>query len=243
MNHDNDMSDTHTAAVPTPIRVLIVDDQELIRYGLRLVLEAEPDIVVVGEATNGEDAVHAALRLRPHLVLMDVRMPGLDGIEATKLLSQKLPATRVLVLTTYDLDEFAFGSLQAGAAGFLLKNTPPRELTTAIRTLIAGESVISPRITKKLIEFALPHLSRTPHDPSSQHEQDRDFVFSTLTEREQEIFLQVGLGLSNSEIAEKLHVSESTVKAHFGRILTKLGVTNRVQVVIRAYELGVVQAS
>lgn len=214
--------------------VLLVDDQELVRYGFRLVIEAEDDLFVVGEAGDGEEGVRAALRLRPDVILMDVRMPGLDGVEATRRISAELPDTRVLVLTTYDLDEFAFGALQAGAAGFLLKNTRPEELVEAIRTVRAGDSVVSPRITAKLIEVAVPHLHPGGDGPAHTD------ALGELTQREQEVFVLVGRGLTNTEIATQLFLSESTVKAHFGRILTKLGLTTRVQAVIRAYELGVV---
>ena len=214
-------------------RVLLVDDQELVRYGFRLVLEAEDDMLVVGDASDGDEAVHAARRLRPDVVLMDVRMPGIDGIEATRRILAELPDTRVLVLTTYDQDEFAFGALQAGAAGFLLKNTRPAELVAAVRTVQSGESIVSPRITAKLIEFAVPHL------PGGGADRDPG-ALAELTEREREVFLLVGRGLSNGEIADTLFLSESTVKAHFGRILGKLQLNSRVQAVILAYELGVV---
>lgn len=215
------------------IRVLLVDDQELIRYGLRLVLEAEDDIVVVGEAADGEEAVRAAARLTADVVLMDVRMPGMGGIEATRRITAGLPDTRVLVITTYDRDEFAFGALRAGAAGFLLKNAQPAELVAAIRTVMSGDAVVSPRITTKLIELAVPHLT-------GPHTSDADAELAVLSDRERDVFLQVGRGLTNTEIAHTLHLSESTVKAHFGRILTKLGLSSRVQTVILAYELGVV---
>jgi DNA-binding NarL/FixJ family response regulator len=214
-------------------RVLLVDDQELIRYGLRLVLDAESDIEVVAEASDGEEALRAARRLSPDVVLMDVRMPGMDGIEATTQMTRTLPGTRVLVLTTYDRDEFAFGALQAGAAGFLLKNTRPAELVAAVRTVMTGDAVVSPRITAKLIEVAVPHLSG-PGRP------EREDGLAALSEREREVFGLVGRGLTNTEIAQALHLSESTVKAHFGRILVKLDLGNRVHAVIRAYELGVV---
>lgn len=223
-----------TPDAPTDrIRVLIADDQELVRYGLRLVLEAEEDVHVVGEAADGASAVEAAIALTPDVILMDVRMPGIDGIRATQDLAARLPRTRVLVLTTYDLDEFAFGALQAGAAGFLLKNTRPAELVAAIRTVATGDAVVAPRITAKLIEVALPHLA--PPNPGA-----REGALSALTERERDVFLQVARGLTNSEIAQTLHLSESTVKAHFGRILVKLDLPSRVQAVILAYELGIV---
>lgn len=224
-----------TPDTPTDrIRVLIADDQELVRYGLRLVLEAEDDIQVVGEASDGASAVDAAIALRPDVILMDVRMPRMDGIEATRDLATRLPRTRVLVLTTYDLDEFAFGALQAGAAGFLLKNTRPAELVAAIRTVATGDAVVAPRITSRLIEVALPHLAPRAR-PVQEH------ALSVLTDRERDVFEHVGRGLTNAEIARALHLSESTVKAHFGRILVKLDLPHRVQAVILAYELGVVR--
>lgn len=221
---------------PRPrIRVLIADDQDLVRYGMRLVLEAEDDISVVGEVPDGPAAISAAMRLKPDVILMDVRMPGTNGLDATRELGARLPGARVLVLTTYDLDEYAFGALRAGAAGFLLKNTRPAELVAAIRTVATGDAVTSPRLTSKLIEVALPQLAPKSPDPD-------DDALAVLTERERDVFVQVGRGLTNTEIAETLHLSESTVKAHFGRILVKLDLPNRVQAVILAYELGIVRA-
>lgn len=217
------------------IRVLLVDDQELVRYGFRLMLEADEGMVVVGEAEDGARAIGAAERLRPDVVLMDVRMPGLGGIEATKQITSRRPDTRVLVLTTYDLDEYAFGALGAGASGFLLKDTRPGDLVAAIRAVHAGDAVVSPRITAKLIEAAAPHLG-------NDHEEDTDSTLSELTLREREIFVLIGRGLTNSEIAASLYLSDSTVKAHVGRVLFKLNLRNRVEAVIRAYELGVVGA-
>ena len=216
------------------IRILLVDDQELIRYGFRLVLEAEPDLEVVGEAGDGVHACELATNLHPDVVLMDVRMPGLDGIEATRRILTNLPQTRVLVLTTYDRDEFAFGALRAGAAGFLLKNTRPEELTAAIHTVHAGDAVVSPRITAKLIEVALPKFAQDVEQGHGKPD------LAELTDREREVFVLVGQGRTNTEIAQALHLSESTVKTHFGRVLMKLGLTSRVQAVIRAYELGLV---
>nr|WP_201471072.1 response regulator transcription factor [Microbacterium hydrocarbonoxydans] len=226
------MTTAQDGGVPR-IRVLIADDQELVRYGLRLVLEAEDDLHVVGEAVDGASAIEAAIATAPDVILMDVRMPGTDGIRATQELAARLPRTRVLVLTTYDLDEFAFGALQAGAAGFLLKNTRPAELVAAIRTVATGDAVVAPRVTAKLIEVALPHLA--PRERRAQ-----EGALSALTERERDVFLQVARGLTNAEIAKALHLSESTVKAHFGRILVKLDLPSRVQAVILAYELGIV---
>lgn len=216
------------------IRVLLVDDQELVRYGFRLVLEAQDDIVVVGEASDGAEAIRMVDLLDPDVVLMDVRMPGVGGIEATRTLHASHPETRVLVLTTYDRDEFAFGALQAGAAGFLLKNTRPDELVAAVRTVNSGDAVVSPRVTSKLIEVAVPHLGAG--SPAT----DAEATLGALSEREREVFVLIGRGLTNAEIAQELFLSESTVKAHVGRVLAKLGAATRVQAVIRAYELGVV---
>lgn len=215
------------------IRVMLVDDQELVRYGLRLVLEAAPGLVVVGEAADGVQAVGAAQRLRPDVVLMDVRMPGLSGIEATRRLSSILPDTRVLVLTTYDFDEAAFDALDAGAAGFLLKDTRPADLIAAVRAVRSGDAVVSPRITAKLIEIAAPHLG-------AKRQLDSEVALADLSAREREIFVLIGRGLTNGEIAAALQLSESTVKAHVGRVLFKLDLSSRVQAVIRAYELRVV---
>ena len=215
------------------IRVLLVDDQELVRYGFRLMLEATPGMIVVGEAGDGGQAIEATERLRPDVVLMDIRMPGVGGIEATKRITSVRPDTRVLALTTYDLDEYAFGALGAGAAGFLLKDTRPDDLIAAIRAVHSGDAVVSPRITAKLIEVAAPHLG-------VRRLTDADQAMSELTPREREIFALIGHGETNSEIAGRLHLSESTVKAHVGRVLSKLDLRNRVEAVIRAYELGVV---
>jgi DNA-binding NarL/FixJ family response regulator len=215
------------------IRVLIVDDQELVRYGFRLMLDATPGIVVVGEADDGERAVGAAERLHPDVILMDVRMPQMNGIEATKRILTRHPSTRVLVLTTYDLDDYAFGALRAGAAGFLLKDTRPEQLVAAIRAVHAGDAVVSPRITAHLIATAAPHLGDRQTDGAER-------ALADLTAREREIFQLIGKGRTNGEIAAALHLSDSTVKAHVGRVLSKLELRNRVDAVIRAYELGVV---
>ena len=214
------------------IRVLLVDDQELVRLGFRMVLEAEPDLDVVGEAGDGLSAVEAAGRLRPDVVLMDVRMPGLDGIEATTRITERFPDARVLVLTTFDLDEYAFGALRAGASGFLLKDARPAELIAAIRAVARGDAVVAPRITAKLIELAAPQLR-------GRSGRDAESTLAPLTEREREVFLLIGEGATNGEIGATLHLSESTVKTHVGRILFKLGLRDRVQAVILAYELGI----
>lgn len=218
------------------IRLLLVDDQELIRYGLRLVLESEADMVVVGEAADGDQAIHAVGRLHPDVVLMDVRMPGIGGVEATGLITNRFPDSRVLVLTTFDRDEFAFGALRAGASGFLLKNTQPAELVAAIRAVHSGDAVVSPRITAKLLEVAVPHLGKKPETVAEQE-------LSELSDRERDVFLLISQGHSNAAIAKTLHLSASTVKTHVSRVLFKLGLDSRVQAVIRAYELGVVGAN
>lgn len=215
------------------VRVLLVDDQELVRYGFRLMLDARPGIVVVGEADDGERAVGATARLQPDVILMDIRMPGVGGIEATRQITRAFPSARILVLTTYDLDEYAFDALKAGAAGFLLKNTRPDELVAAIVAVHAGDAVVSPRITAKLIEAAAPHLG-------VGRNADAEEALSELTPREREILLLIGQGETNTEIAARLFLSESTVKAHVGRVLAKLALRNRVEAVIRAYELGLV---
>jgi len=217
------------------IRVLLVDDQELVRYGFRLMLDSTPGMIVVGEAGDGAQAIGAAERLHPDVVLMDVRMPGIGGIEATERIVGAHPDTRVLVLTTYDIDEYAFGALGAGAAGFLLKDTRPDDLVAAIRAVHFGDAVVSPRITAKLIEVAAPHLGLRQGATT-----DADEALSELTAREREIFVLIGRGETNGEIATRLFVSESTVKSHVGRVLFKLDLRNRVEAVIRAYELGVV---
>jgi DNA-binding NarL/FixJ family response regulator len=215
------------------IRIMIADDQELVRYGMRLVLEAETDLEVVGEADDGASAVRAAERLRPDVVLMDVRMPGVDGIEATRRITSLYPETRVLVLTTYDLDDYAFGALRAGASGFLLKDTRPAALTSAIRAVADGDAVVAPRVTAKLIELASPRLPGPARN-------DADSALSVLTAREREVLQRIGEGETNGEIAERFFLSESTVKTHVSRILSKLGLRDRVQAVILAYDLGIV---
>lgn len=215
------------------VRVLLVDDQELVRYGFRLMLDARPGIVVVGEANDGERAIGATARLQPDVILMDVRMPGVGGIEATRRITRAFPPARILVLTTYDLDEYAFDALKAGAVGFLLKNTRPDELVAAIHAVHAGDAVVSPRITAKLIDAAAPHLGVRRHIGD-------DEALSELTAREREILILIGQGETNPEIAARLFLSESTVKAHVGRVLAKLSLRNRVEAVIRAYELGLV---
>jgi DNA-binding NarL/FixJ family response regulator len=212
------------------IRVLLVDDQELIRVGFRLVLDAEDDLEVVGEAADGEQAVTEASRLRPDVVLMDVRMPRRDGLEATRQLLHAVPTARVLVLTTFDLDEYAFGALDAGASGFLLKDAQRAELTGAIRAVHRGDAVLSPRVTRRVIERLAP-AATMPQGPDPS---------ALLTEREREVFVAIGRGLTNAEIAAELFLGESTVKTHVGRVLAKLDARDRIQAVILAHRWGVV---
>jgi DNA-binding NarL/FixJ family response regulator len=215
------------------IRVLIADDHELMRNGLRAILDAQQDIEVIGEAEHGAQAVENAIRLHPDVVIMDIRMPRLDGIEATKRLAvqgEKRP--KVLVLTTFDLDEYVYEALRAGAAGFLLKDTPPRQLAEAVRTIAAGESLLAPAVTKRLIER---YVSRPPGDTARRER------FAELTERELDVLQLITRGLSNAEIGARLFLSEATVKTHVTRILSKLGVRDRVQAVVLAYESGLVQ--
>ncbi|MET9913019.1 response regulator transcription factor [Streptomyces sp. NPDC006476] len=214
-----------------PIRVVVVDDQPLIRAGFAMVLAAQSDIEVVGEAENGADALALLARTEADVVIMDIRMPVMDGVEATQRLSRLPDAPRVLVLTTFDTDEDAFAALQAGASGFLLKNTPPGEVVTAIRVVSAGESVVAPRVTRRLLDRFAGKLA-----PSARHDERLDL----LTLREREVLGLIAEGLSNSEIAARLFIAEATVKTHFGKILTKLGLRDRVQAVIFAYDSGLV---
>ncbi|MER5326328.1 response regulator transcription factor [Streptosporangium roseum] len=217
------------------IRLLIADDESLLRSAFRMVIEAEPDMEVAGEASDGEEAAMLARRLRPDVVLMDVRMPGLDGIEATRRIVRDCPRSKVLILTTFDLDEYAFAGLKAGAAGFLPKNTRPAELLTAIRNVAAGEAALSPRVARRLLERFAPQL--TPGAP------ERDKRLALLTTREHEVLVQVAHGLSNAEVATALHLAEATVKTHLSRVLLKLGLRDRAQVVVFAYESGLVRPS
>lgn len=223
--------------------VLIVDDQPLQRLGFRMLLESTPDTEVVGEAAHGGDAVRRAAELHPDVILMDVRMPGMDGIEATRRVVASGGRSRVLILTTFDLDEYAHAALRAGASGFLLKDAHPEELLAGIRAVAAGDAVIAPALTRRLLDAYAKHLPRESSDrsgrsgPSGQRAADDPRV-RALTEREYEIFVAIGQGWSNSEIAERLVVTESTVKTHVGRVLAKVGARDRVQAVILAYDLG-----
>jgi DNA-binding NarL/FixJ family response regulator len=218
-----------------PVRVLLVDDQELVRRGLRMVLEEEPDLQVVGEAADGDQAVHATATLQPDVVVMDVRMPGTDGVEATRQIAAAGPA-RVLILTTFDLDEYAFSALRHGASGFLLKDVPPSQLVDAIRNIADGDAVVAPSVTRRLLD-AYAHKLPDLHQPPAPD----DAGFSSLTDREKEILHEVAAGLSNGEIAAKLYLAEATVKTHLGRILNKLGLRDRVQAVVYAYQTGLVK--
>ncbi|WP_411721963.1 response regulator [Mycetocola sp.] len=215
------------------IRVMIVDDQDLLRMGLSMVIAAEDDMVLAGEAADGATAVERARTLQPDVILMDVRMPGLDGIEATRRIIAERPDARVIILTTFDLDEYAFGGLNAGASGFLLKDAPPVELLAAVRAVATGEASVSPRITRRMLDLYGGRLPDSASEgPSS--------LLSALTHREREVLVAVGEGLSNPEIAAQLFLSESTVKTHVGRILFKLELRDRVQAVILAHREGLV---
>ena len=214
------------------IRVLLVDDQAMVRSGLRMILESERDLEVVGEAGDGQEALIEARRLDPDVVLMDVRMPEVDGLEGTRrILTQLSPPPRVLVLTTFDLDEYVYGALQAGASGFLLKDAPADELVAAVRVVAAGDALLSPKVTRRVIEqFTRQRVPQLDVPGLDQ-----------LTDREREVLTLVARGHSNSEIAEELFVSETTVKTHVSHILTKLGLRDRVQAVVAAYESGLVR--
>jgi DNA-binding NarL/FixJ family response regulator len=213
-----------------PIRVAVVDDQALMRTGFRMILESADGIDVVGEAENGIGATELVKRVDPDVVLMDIRMPEVDGIEATRRITATGADARILILTTFDLDEYVYDALRAGAAGFLLKDTPPEQLIDAVRILASGDALLAPSVTRRLLEeFArsTPAHAETPglHD---------------LTDRETEVLHAMAAGLSNAEIAEKLYVGETTVKTHVGRVLMKLGLRDRVQAVVTAYESGLV---
>ena len=218
-------------ASPAPIRVLVVDDQELVRSGFCVILDAADGITVVGEAANGEAAVAAAAARHPDVVLMDIRMPGMDGLEATKLLTRASPAPKVVMLTTFDLDEYVYEALRAGASGFLLKDSPRADLIAAVRAAAAGEAMLAPSVTRRLIETFARRPPETALAPSR---------LPLLTAREREVLMLLARGGSNTEIATALFVTEATVKTHVGNLLAKLGLRDRVQAVILAYETGVV---
>jgi len=222
------------------VRVVLCDDQALLRKGFRMILEAEGDMEIVGEAADGRDAVRLAALYAPDVVLMDVRMPVMDGIEATRAIAAAGDRTRVLILTTFDLDEYAFSALRAGASGFLLKDVPPAELVSAIRTVARGDAVVSPRVTRRLLE---EYADQLPDLSGAGSGADPHPALAGLTEREREVLLLVAEGLSNAEIAERLYVSEATVKSHVGRLLAKLGLRDRVQAVVFAFQSGLVRPS
>ena len=218
------------------VRILLADDQALLRLGFRMVLETQPDLEVVGEAGDGAQAVAMTRALVPDVVLMDVRMPVADGIEATRRIVESGSAARVLVLTTFNLDEYVYAALRAGASGFLLKDVPPADLISGIRAVAVGDAVVSPSVTRRLIDAFAGYLP----DPATGRS-PTDERIDQLTEREREVLVEVARGHSNAEIAESLVVSEATVKTHVGRILTKLTLRDRVQVVVFAYESGIVR--
>jgi DNA-binding NarL/FixJ family response regulator len=214
------------------IKVVLADDQPLVRTGLRMILGGEPDLQVVGEAADGDEAIRVCIETRPHVVLMDVRMPGTDGIEATRAVTALEDPPRVLVLTTFDLDDVVYDALRAGASGFLLKDAPEERLCTAIRVVADGGSLFAPSVTRRLIE----EFSRRSTPVTTAQ-------LGALTSRETEVLVQVARGLSNAEIAQALFLSENTVKTHVARLLMKLGLRDRVQAVVLAYEAGVVTRS
>lgn len=213
------------------IRVLLADDQAMVRAGFRMILETQPDIEVVGEAANGEQAADGARRLRPDVVLMDIQMPDGDGLAATRRITEAgAPHSRVVILTTFERDEYVFEALQSGASGFLLKNAPPEELLHAVRVVAAGDALLAPSVTRTLIE----QFARRPARP------DAGARLETLTEREREVLIMLARGKNNAELAAELVVSEGTIKTHVSSLLGKLGVRDRVQAVVLAYESGLV---
>jgi DNA-binding NarL/FixJ family response regulator len=212
------------------IRVLLADDQELVRAGFRMILETQADIQVVGDADDGVQAVAATRRLQPDVVLMDIRMPNLDGLQATRQITAAGSASRVLILTTFDLDEYVYQALAAGASGFLLKNAPPEQLISAVRVVAAGDGLLAPSITRRVIE----QFTRLPPPGGTN-------TLAGLTDREREVLKLVARGLSNSEIAAELVVSDATVKSHVGHLLAKLQLRDRVQAVVLAYESGLIR--
>ena len=216
------------------ISVLLADDQPMLRLGFRLVLDAQDDMQVVGEAGDGAAALRLVQATHPDVVLMDVRMPGMDGIEATRRIAATASTTRVLILTTFDLDEYAYAGLRAGASGFLLKDVPPNDLLSAIRAVASGDAVVAPAVTRRLLDAFLPHLPDPGRGPAAALPPE----VKELTAREREILTEVAAGLSNAEIAERLCLAEATVKTHVGRMLNKLDLRDRVQAVVYAYEHG-----
>jgi DNA-binding NarL/FixJ family response regulator len=220
-----------TSTRPEPIRVLVVDDQELVRAGFSVILAAADNISVVAEAADGEAAVAQAAAHRPDVVLMDIRMPGMDGIEATRLITRAVPAPKVVILTTFDLDDYVYAALRAGASGFLLKDSPRADLINAVRIAARGDALLAPSVTRRLIEAFGRRPPETSPDPSK---------LAAVSPREHEVLMLLARGRSNAEIAAALFVSEATVKTHVGSVLSKLGLRDRVQAVILAYEAGLV---
>ncbi len=220
------------------ISILLADDQALLRQGFRMVLSAQDDLTVVGEAGDGEEAVRMTRLLKPDVVLMDVRMPGTDGIAATRQIVAEVPRSRVIILTTYGIDRYAFSGLNAGASGFLLKDVVPADLVAAIRTVAGGDAVIAPSVTRRLLETFAHRFPDGSDEDASAATSD---VLAPLTDREREVFVEMAAGLTNSEIAVRLTLSDATVKTHVGRILAKLGLRDRVQAVILAYEHGLIK--
>ncbi|MFZ0380865.1 MAG: response regulator transcription factor [Solirubrobacteraceae bacterium] len=223
---------------PQTTSILLVDDQPMLRMGYRMVLDAQPDLRVVGEAEDGLEALEQTRRLEPDVVLMDVRMPRLDGVQATERIVGSGSRSRIIILTTFDLDEYAYGALRAGASGFLLKDAPPPDMLSAIRAVATGDAVVAPSVTRRLLAQFAQHLPG-PELPAGEP----DPRVESLTPRERELLVEVARGLSNAEIAERLVLSEATVKTHVGRILGKLGLRDRVQIVVFAYENGLVRPS
>lgn len=237
------VEDQSTALPGEKIRVLLVDDQSLIRMGFRMVLEATDDIEVVGEAADGRLAVQMVTALQPDVVLMDVRMPNMNGIEATKAIIEAYPQVRVLILTTFDLDEYAFGALRAGASGFLLKDAKHEELCAAIRAVASGEAMISARVTKRMLELyasQLPDGAEEAEAGPTVGAEIEDAKLASLTSRERDVLELIAKGYTNQEIADALFVSTTTVKTHVGNILAKIDARDRVQAVIFAFQTGVV---
>jgi DNA-binding NarL/FixJ family response regulator len=231
------MNDLVNNPPPTPTsapsRVLICDDQELIRMGLRMVVDSQPDLTVVGDAADGDAAIAGVAALTPDLVLMDVRMPGLDGLAATEQLCARPDGPRILVVTTFDLDEYAYAALRAGANGFLVKDAPAEEILVTVRAVLRGEVMVAPSLTRRLVERFVLHAPAAAPAQRSR--------LAALTERERDVLALVAQGLANGEIADRLFVGETTVKTHLGRILTKLGLRDRIHAVIFAYESGLVR--
>jgi DNA-binding NarL/FixJ family response regulator len=215
--------------------IVLADDQELMRMGFRMVLSSQPDLAVAGEASDGAEAIAAVARHEPDVLLMDVRMPEMDGVEATRRIVASGSATRIIILTTFDLDEYVYAALRAGASGFLLKDAQPAELLSAIRAVAAGDAVLAPQITRRLLSTYAHRLPAAPAQDGG-----RDARLAQLTAREREVLTLVAGGLSNAEIAERLVLSEATVKTHVGRVLAKLELRDRVQIVVFAYETGLV---